>query len=149
MGPQGPGPRAHGPGPWAHELEACGVSSIRGFEATSFRRRPLGNDFSIRNNQNPSLLSADGGIYVSRGLLQLPCDNRHSEETLQKCRFGQHKLKSKHWQMVKKRPLGPTQLCSCWIAKGSPAGSSLLQRRREWLPFDLLFTWACCRRLRD
>ena len=27
--------------PRTHELDACGVSSIRGFEATSFRQRPL------------------------------------------------------------------------------------------------------------
>ena len=40
---------ALGPGPWVHELEACGVSSIRGFEATSFRQRPLGNVLFLGN----------------------------------------------------------------------------------------------------
>ena len=34
---------AQGLGPRAHELEAYGVSSIRGFEATSSRQRPRGN----------------------------------------------------------------------------------------------------------
>ena len=44
------GPRLGPKGPWAraHELEACGVSSIRGFEATSFRQGPLGLAMTLR-----------------------------------------------------------------------------------------------------
>ena len=46
MGPwaQGPG-AAHGPG--AHELEACGVSSVRGLQATSFRQHPAETFFQL------------------------------------------------------------------------------------------------------
>ena len=36
-------PKAWAQGPRAHELEAYGVSSIRGFEATSSWQRPRGN----------------------------------------------------------------------------------------------------------
>ena len=49
----------HHPTSWAHELEACGVSSIRVFEATLFRQHFLSKIIKIH-----SLLSADARMCV-------------------------------------------------------------------------------------
>ena len=66
------GPRAHGP--WAHELEACRVSSIKGFEATS-----RGNVLEATSSrQRPRVLAATS----SRQRPTVPISNQKIKKSL-------------------------------------------------------------------